>query len=175
MQDDPADNDIGDIEVSLSYQLTTTESQLTELSLGIELPTGSVETNSGNEATDIAVSLTHQRKATELTSLYGLVAYSRLGKGGQLAEQLKSGAWVVQLGAEHRFIANVTGILQLDLHSTLIKGSSLKAFGNSMQMQVGLQFSNWVKNHNLDVFVSEDILPGSAPDITFGIRLNRVY
>ena len=170
-----ADNDIGDIEVSLSYQLSSDEDQSTELSLGIELPTGSVETNSGNEATDIAVSLTHKRTATELTSLYGLIAYSHLGKGGQLAEQLKNRAWVLQLGVEHRFMANVTGILQLDMHSALIKGSSLKAFGNSMQMQVGFQFSNLIKNYNLDLFFSEDILPGSAPDITFGIRLNRVY
>jgi len=81
----------------------------------------------------------------------------------------------VQIGAEHAFTENVTGILQLDLHSSLIKDSSLTAFGNSMQMQMGLQFNNLVRNHNLDLFFSEDILSGSAPDITFGIRVSRGY
>jgi hypothetical protein len=170
-----ADNDIGDIEVSLSYQLAADKNQSTEISLGIELPTGSVESNSGNEATDVALWLRHQRAATELTVLYGQIAYSHIGKGGQLAEQLKNDTWVAQLGAEHTFNENITGILQLDLHSALINNSSLTAFGNSLQMQVGLQFSNLIINHNLDLFLSEDILPGSAPDITFGARLSRNY
>jgi hypothetical protein len=174
-QQNRADNDIGDIEVSLSYQLSASKNRSTELSLGIELPTGSVESNSGNESTDVALWLSHKRAATELTSLYGLIAYSKFGDGGQLAVQLKTGTWVVQLGAEHAFTENVTGILQLDMHSALIKGSSLTAFGNSMQMQVGLQFGNVIKHHTLDLFFAEDILPGSAPDITFGARLSRSY
>lgn len=170
-----AHNDIGDIEVSLSYQFAGDEKKSTELSVGIELPTGSADTNSGNESTDIALWLSHRRTTTDLTSLYGLIAYSRLGNGGQLANQLKSGTWVVQLGAEHAFTANVTGILQLDMHSALIKDSSLKALGNSLQMQVGLQFNKLVKNHNLDLFFSEDISSGSAPDITFATRISSRF
>jgi len=170
-----ADNDIGDIEVSLSYQLAADEGQSSEFSFGIELPTGSVESNSGNEATDLALWLSHQRTATKLTILYGLIGYSHIGKGGQLANQLENGAWVAKLGAQHTFSENITGILQLDMHSALINNTSLTAFGNSLQMQVGLQFSNLIINHNLDLFLSEDILPGSAPDITFGARLSRNY
>lgn len=170
-----ANNDIGDIEVSLSYQLAGDERRSTELSVGIELPTGSVDTNSGNEATDVAIWLSHQRAATDITNLYGLIAYSRLGDGGQLSEQLNTGTWVAQLGAEHAFSPNITGILQFDMHSALIKDSALIAFGNSLQLQVGLQFKDLVKNHNLDLFFSEDILVDSAPDITFGIRLSRGY
>ena len=139
------------------------------------MPTGSVEKNSGNEATDVAIWLSHERAMTELTSLYGLIGYSRLGKGEQLREHLASGTWVVQLGAEFGFNQNITGILQFDLHSALIKDSGLKAFGNSLQMQVGLQFGKLINNHNLDLFFSEDISPGSAPDITFGARLSSHY
>jgi len=170
-----AENDVGDIEVSLSYHLAGDEKRSTELSVGIELPTGSVDSNSGNEATDIALWLSHQRAVTDLTNLYGLIAYSRLGKGGQLDEELNTGTWVAQLGAEHVFTPKITGILQFDMHSALIKDSALTAFGDSLQVQVGLQFSHLIKNHNLDLFFSEDILRGSAPDITFGIRLSRGY
>jgi hypothetical protein len=170
-----ADNDIGDIEVSLSYQLAADATQSTELSVGIELPTGSVASNSGNEATDIAFWLSHNRTATDSTNLYGMIGYSRLGKGGQLDDQLNAGTWVAQLGAEHVFNANITGILQFDMHSALIKDSALEAFGNSLQVQVGLQFAKLIKNHNLDLFFSEDVLSGSAPDITFGARLSRSY
>jgi hypothetical protein len=170
-----ADNDVGDISVSLSYRLAGNEEKFTEVSLGIELPTGSVETNSGNEATDVAIWLSHKRDATELTSLYGLIGYSRLGKGGQLSEQLASGTWVAQLGAEHHFTSNITGIVQFDMHSPLIKDSMLKAFGNSLQMQAGLQFGKLIQNHDLVLFFSEDILAGSAPDITFGARLSSHF
>ena len=170
-----ADNDVGDIEISLSYQLAGDARKLTEISFGVELPTGSVKTNSGNEATDIAIWLSHKRAASDLTDVYGLIGYSHLGKGGQLAAQLNRGAWVAQLGAEHRFTANIAGIVQIDMHSALIKDSNLKAFGNSLQMQVGLQFRKLLNNQNLDLFFSEDILPGSAPDITFGARLSSRY
>jgi len=170
-----ADNDIGDIEVSLSYRISGDEKKSTEVSLGIELPTGSVETNSGNEVTDVAIWLSHERAATELTSLYGLIGYSRLGNGGQLSEQLTSDTWVAQLGAEHHFTSNITGILQFDMHSALIKDSGLKAFGNSLQMQMGLQFRKLIPNHDIVLFFSEDILAGSAPDITFGVRVSRGY
>ena len=169
---DSSTNDIGDIEVALSYRLAGDEKQSTEISAGIELPTGSIETNSGNEAIDVALWLVHQRSVTEMTELYGLVAYSRFGSGGQLEEQLNAGTWVAQLGAEHTFNQNITGLLQFDMHSALIKNSALKAFGNSLQVQVGLKFRNWIANHNLDLFFSEDIYSGSAPDITFGIRLS---
>jgi len=165
-------NDIGDIEVALSYRLAGDEKQSTEISAGIELPTGSIETNSGNEAIDLALWLVHQRSVTEMTELYGLIAYSRFGSGGQLGEQLNADTWVAQLGTEHTFNQNITGILQFDVHSALIKNSALKAFGNSLQVQVGLKFRNWIANHNLDLFFSEDIYSGSAPDITFGVRIS---
>jgi len=165
-------NDIGDIEVALSYRLSGGENRSTEISAGIELPTGSIETNSGNEAVDLALWLSHQRATTDITDIYGLIAHSRLGKGGQLGEQQKSDTWVVQLGAEHAFSADITGILQFDMHSALIKDSALKAFGNSLQVQVGLKFRNWIAKHNLDLFFSEDIYSGSAPDITFGVRIS---
>ena len=165
-------NDIGDIEVALSYRLAGNEKQSTEISAGIELPTGSIETNSGNEAIDLALWLVHQRSVTEMTDLYSLIGYSRFGSGGQLGEQLNAGTWVAQLGAEHTFNQNITGILQFDMHSALIKNSALKAFGNSLQVQVGLKFRNWIPNHNLDLFFSEDIYSGSAPDITFGVRIS---
>jgi hypothetical protein len=170
-----ADHDIGDIEVSLSRQLSSDAKQSTELSIGIELPTGSVESNSGNEAIDIALWMSHYRVASKLTSWYGLVGYSWLGKGGQLANQLKTGTLVAQFGAEHALTDDISAILQLDMHSALIKDSALTAFGNSLQMQIGLQFENLINNHNLDLFFSEDILPGSAPDITIGVRLSRSY
>ena len=48
----------------------------------------------------------------------------------------------------------------------------LTAFGNSLQIQLGLGFPQLFENHRLDVFFSEDILVGSAPDISFGLRLS---
>ena len=67
------------------------------------------------------------------------------------------------------------GTLQFDFHSQTIEHSELKAFGNSLQAQFGLGFLQLFGEHRLDFFFSEDILVGSAPDISFGLRLSRAY
>ena len=61
------------------------------------------------------------------------------------------------------------------MHSETVEDSELTAFGNSMQIQIGLGFLNFPGKHRLDLFFSEDILVGSAPDISFGLRLTRAY
>ena len=42
-------------------------------------------------------------------------------------------------------------------------------------MQLGLGFPRLLGEQRLDLFFSEDILVGSAPDISFGLRLSRSY
>ena len=65
--------------------------------------------------------------------------------------------------------------MQFDLHSKTIDDSDLDAFGNSLQIQLGLGFLNLIEDHRLDLFFSEDIKVGSAPDISFGARLMQEF
>lgn len=168
------DSDIGDLALSFNYRLSSDENSKTELGIGIELPTGSIESNSGNESTDIAFWLNKSGKLSEQSTLYGLIGLSLPGKGGQLEDHLKDRIWLAQIGSEYDFTPNITGIMQIDLHTATLKNTELKAFGDSMQLQLALQLKNWFNNYHIDLFFSEDVLVKSAPDITFGLRLSRI-
>ena len=108
-------------------------------------------------------------------SLYGLVGLSFPADDGTLEGLIVDEIWVAQLGLEYRFSQNLVGIAQLDLHSETIEDSDLDAFGESLQIQLGLGFLRLFENHRLDLFFSEDILVGTAPDITFGARLSTGF
>lgn len=169
-----SDSDIGDLSLSFDYRLSYSPKGSTELGVGIELPTGSIDSNSGNEEFDFAIWITKSRQFTERSLFYGLFGVSLPGKGGQLRDQIKDHIWFSQLGTEYDFTNDITGIMQFDMHTATLKNTDLKAFGNSLQVQTALQFKNWFENYHIDLFFSEDILVKSAPDITFGLRVSRV-
>ena len=75
----------------------------------------------------------------------------------------------------YRFTDRTIGYAQLDMNSESIEDSKLTPFGHSLQLQLGLGFDNWLDNYRVDLFFSEDILVGTAPDITFGARLSTGF
>lgn len=166
-----ASNATGDLAVSLSYLLANTGSSAGDVSFAIDLPTGSSDNNSGNEAIDLALWLSQSYTLQDQSYLYGLFGISMLGKGGQLASLQKSTVWAGQLGLGYALYPDRVAILQLDAHSAIIGGSHLRALGNSCQIQIGLRLKRFFEKRTVDLFFSEDILAGSAPDITFGIRI----
>ena len=170
-----ATNDIGDVAVSLSYTLANTEKNLRAISFAIDLPTGSEENISGNEAVDIALWLSQAYKPSQLSRLYGLLGVSLPGKGGQLASLQASTIWAGQIGLEYELYTDWNAILQFDTHTAFIENSQLRPLGNSLQIQIGLRVIKVTENYDADLFFSEDISVGSAPDITIGFRLYRNY
>ena len=168
------DSDIGDLSVSFSYRLLHSETGTTELGVGLELATGSIDSNSGNETIDSAIWLSKSRQLSDKTTLYGLLGISLIGKGGQLEDYQQDHVWLAQFGAEYVFYPKIIGIMQFDFHTATLKNTQLDAFGNSLQVQIALQFRNWFENYHIDLFFSEDIMVKSAPDITFGLRVSRI-
>ena len=162
---------LGDISLALGYQ----RPGATGWFVGIELPTGSEENFSGNEAVDFALWMTRSIPLDADTTAFGMLGVSFPGDGGNLEGLLVERIWAAQLGVEYRFGDGLAATGQLDLHSRTIDGSSLDAFGNSVQIQLGLGWLEIFEQHRLDLFFSEDILVGSAPDISFGLRLARAF
>ena len=111
---------------------------------------------------------------TELT-IYGLLGVSFPGDDGNLQGLVVDEIWVAQLGTQYFFNDGIAGTVQLDWHSKTIDDSDLTAFGDSLQIQLGLGFLELIDKHRLDLFFSEDIKVESAPDISFGIRLVREF
>jgi len=168
---DKSSSGLADISIALGYQLT----EGTRYFVGIELPTGSESDYSGNEAVDYATWLTHQTSINDEMSVYGLVGVSFPGDDGNLQGLLVDEIWVAQLGTQYFFNDGLAGTIQLDWHSKVIDDSDLTAFGDSLQIQLGLGFLKLFDDHRLDLFFSEDIKVESAPDITFGLRLAREF
>jgi len=168
---DKSSSGLADISLALGYQLT----EGTRYFVGIELPTGSESDYSGNEAIDFATWLTHETLINAELSIYGLLGVSFPGDDGNLQGLLVDEIWVAQLGTQYFFNDGIAGTVQLDWHSEVIDDSDLTAFGDSLQIQVGLGFLKLFDNHRLDLFFSEDIKVESAPDITFGLRLAREF
>lgn len=160
---------IGDVSLSLAYH----QRGGFGYHVAVELPVGSESDYSGNESIDWALWLSRAYPVDESLTLYGLFGLSIPGDEGALAERLAARIWVAQLGLDYRVGPKLSVTAQLDLHSRWLERSSLKAFGNSAQLQLGLGFDGLLANHRLDLYFSEDVLVGSAPDISFGARLTR--
>ncbi len=168
------DNDtsgLGDLSIAIGFE----SQHETRYFIGVELPTGSESDFSGNEAVDFAIWISREKRVDEEMSLYGLVGLSFPADDGTLEGLIVDEIWVAQLGLEYRFDEHLVGIAQLDLHSATIDDSDLDAFGESVQIQLGLGFLELFENHRLDLFFSEDILVGTAPDISFGARLSTAF
>jgi hypothetical protein len=168
---DKSSSGLADISLALGYQLT----EETRYFVGIELPTGSASDYSGNEAIDFATWVAHEKLIDAEWSVYGMLGVSFPGDDGNLQGLVVDEIWVAQLGTQYYFSDGVAGTAQLDWHSETIDDSELTAFGDSLQIQLGLGFLKLIDNHRLDLFFSEDIKVDSAPDISFGIRLAREF
>jgi hypothetical protein len=168
---DKSSKGLADISLALGYQLSTE----TRLFIGIELPTGSESDYSGNETVDYATWVSYENLIDAELTLYGLLGVSFPGDDGNLQGLLVDEIWVAQLGTQYFFNDGIAGTVQLDWHSRIIDDSDLTAFGDSLQIQLGLGFLKLIDKHRLDLFFSEDIKVESAPDISFGIRLAREF
>ena len=169
-QDGPSSG-VGDISLALGYQATDSLAWFA----GIELPTGDPDDLTGNDEIDTALWLTSQSLPDDEIGIFGLFGVSFPGDGDYLGGRVEDQIWVAQAGLDYRFTPTVIGTFQFDMHSSTVKNSDLDAFGNSMQIQLGLGFLRLIGEHRVDFFFSEDIMVGTAPDITFGLRLSRSY
>ena len=162
---------LGDIALALGYE---SGGSITYFA-GIELPTGSADDYTGNEAIDVAFWLTGEIGINDRSNAYGMFGVSFPGDDGNLEGLIVDHIWVGQLGLDYRFKDDYIATVQLDMHSRTIDDSDLRAFNESYQMLLGLGFLRLFENHRLDLFFTEDILVRSAPDITFGLRLAREF
>ena len=143
--------------------------------IGIELPTGSEEDYTGNEGIDLSLWLLGDAPITETASLYGLFGITFPADDGALQGLIANEIWVAQGGLTYRYSDAVLMFAHLDFHSRSIDGSDLDAFGNSLQIQLGLGFDRLIDNYRLDLFFSEDIAVGTAPDVTFALRVSNNF
>ena len=162
---------LGDLSLAIGHQ----PDGVTGFFFGVDLPTGSADDFSGNEAIDYALWMQRTFEHSARTRSFGMLGVSFPGDGGQLEGLLVERIWAAQLGIEYRFTDELIGTAQFDMHSRTIDDSQLDPFGNSLQVLLGLGFANLWNAYRLDLFFTEDLVVGSAPDISFGLRLAHEF
>jgi len=163
-----AEQGLGDIQLAVGYQLN----KGSQLWLAIEIPSTNSSEFMSNDATDIAAWYSANSTAKSNLSSYGSIGIVYPANSGLLENRLNDHYLFGQFGLNYIFSPSYHFILQTDFHSEIEKHSQLDALDHSLQVQFGLRFPTLFENHQMELFFSEDIFPGLAPDITFGLRIS---
>lgn len=161
---------LGDIQLAAGHQLSPNS----QLWFAIELPSDS-DAFLSNGAIDIALWYSVYASSFEILTPYATLGASFPADSGLFENHLNSHFFFAQMGLIYAYQPTYHFFIQSDMHSKIVSGSRLDALGNSLQVQFGLRLPTIIDNHQLDLFFSEDIFPGHAPDITFGIRLSPSF
>jgi len=162
---------LADIKIAAAYQFSKNTKQNTQIWLGVDLPTAESSSQLGNDGLDLAVWISHNRNLNSQLNVYGMMGLSLIDDSGPLKGEVNSVIGFAQGGLNYQFTDRYGVLLQADMHSAAVKNTRLKALDHSLQMQFGLVIKNLVPEHQMTLFFSEDVLVGSAPDITFGLEL----
>lgn len=165
-----ASSGLGDIQLSAAYALSSSQS----LWMTLELPSGEDSQFISNQQSDAAVAYSSFHVISDKTSGYATLGLSILADSGLLQNQLRRQIVFAQFGLIYAYSARYQFLLQTDLHSSMLKSTDLEALDHSVQAQFGLRLPRIFDQHQLDIFFSEDVLPGHAPDISFSLRLSPI-
>lgn len=164
---DPSEG-IGDIQLAAGYQIDP-QSQFW---FALELPSSDNSLFISNQEMEFAFWYLTANNLNEKLTTYGTLGLSFPANDGLMINRIENQVLFGQVGLIYTWLPRYQLLLQLDLHSNIVKNSDLEALGNSIQAQFGLRINKLFSEQQLDLFFSEDIIPGYAPDITFGIRLS---
>lgn len=162
---DHSSDGLGDIQLALGYQWSPS----TQLWVSLELPTSTASGPISNDAIDAAAWLSSHSTGSSTLTHYHTLGLALPADSGLFEGRVNSRVWFGQLGMRYSWSRRYQLILQLDVHSRIVHHSDLDALDNSVQAQFGLRLL--FKGHGIDLFFSEDILPGHAPDISFSLRI----
>jgi hypothetical protein len=166
---DNSQHGIGDLQLAIGYPLTEGS-----IWLGIELPLQDDKELISNDSVDFALWYQTRFDQTDDFQTYASLGMAWPADSGLLEGYLTNQFAIAQWGIVWQYHPAYHFLFQADYHSPIIKDSDLEAFDHSLQGQFGLRFPQWPSGYQLDVFISEDIWPGHAPDITFSLQLTPV-
>ncbi len=160
-------NGIGDLSLVATHPFFATQTNAWHLGVGLNIPSGESSEFISNQRLDTAFWISYLPTNKPFLMTFGFI---KPGNGGLFKDRLESSVMFAQTGFEVPFSKQIKAQLQLDYHSAFIN-SNTTALGQSLQVQIGLHLTSqniW----DTQIFISEDILVGSAPDITFGLQFN---
>ena len=164
---------LGDIPVSLGYQLVATPQHAVAAWLTVKAPTGQADALSGSEAVDVALSLAAETQLAERWKLFGQADATWLGDGDVLPTLQQSYVWSAMAGVTWNAWRGLDLTLQLDANSKVFDAPTNAAgdavvlgFGGSYRTAGGWRF---------DLGFGEDLTIDAAPDFTFVFGVRHGY
>lgn len=164
---------LGDVSLSVGYQLSASEVRHWALRGGVKLPTGDADNLRGSDSTDVYAGL---NVSDHSLADSGLVFHASMGglwmDEGEVLNDIRKD-WVLYGSGTVSWLLSpkVSLKAQVDAHSAFYD-SELKELGShSAQLIIGgtIRLSQQI---TLDLSVSEDIAVDTAPDVVFQIGLN---
>ncbi len=162
-----SDSGVGDIQLAAGYRLSPRD----QIWLGVEIPVSNDPLLS-SQASDFALWYSHSAQTRHYLMPFAMLGLSIPAEGGLFNHRIKPLFTFGQFGLLYTWRPAFQLLAQADFHSNIVKHGELDALSNSLQAQFGLRLPRVSPDFQLDLFFSEDIYPGHAPDITFGIRFS---
>ncbi|ARN74147.1 DUF3187 family protein [Oceanicoccus sagamiensis] len=167
---------IGDVSVSMAYQLSQSDTRQWALRSAVKLPTGDADDLHGSESTDLSLGFNVSDQG--LLQNYNIALHASAGAmwmdGGEVLEELQED--FVLYGSSTlswQATSSISLKIQLDAHTAFYDSALTELGDDSAQLILGGAIrlgQSWV----LDLAVSEDIAVDTAPDVVFHIGIKAV-
>ncbi len=171
-----SNNGIGDVSLSMAYQLSQSETRQWALRSAVKLPTGDAEDLHGSESTDVSLGLNVSDQGLLQKyniALHGTAGVMWMDSGEVLAELQEDFVLYGSSTLSWQATSSVSLKLQLDAHTAFYDSALTELGDDSAQLILGGAVrlgENWI----LDLAISEDIAVDTAPDVVFHIGIKAV-
>ena len=171
---DERSDGVGDLQLSASYQLSSSQEQYWALRTTLKLPTGDADELTGSEATDLAVALhfsDYQWLDRSSLALHGNIGVLWMEDTDVVESEHNDVVMFASANLSWQWRPAVVWKIQLDGHSEFYD-SPLRELGEpALQLILGGSFQA-SKQWQVDVSISEDLLINRSPDVVFqlGVR-----
>jgi Protein of unknown function (DUF3187) len=170
---DESTSGIGDIPLSVGYQLQASESRALAAWLTVKAPTGDAGELTGSGAVDVALSLAWQAAVHADWDLFAQANAVWLGEGDLLPGLQEDAAWSALAGATWNPWRALDLTAQLEANSRVFDAGTNLA-GDAVVLTFGAGYrtsGGW----RFDFGISEDIEVSASPDVAFSLAVRRGF
>ena len=160
-----ASNQLGDIQLSLGKQLSSSTDSSTSIWSTIELPTGDETNLTGNKGIDLSVYLATEHQIDTEWNTFSNIGLLIPGESADLSLETESHVWFGYLGLAWSVIPEVDLQIQLNGHTGFYKNTNMRLFSSTYELIFGGTV-HMGSCSDIDIAFSEDIKVGAAPDIS---------
>jgi len=173
LQVDDDASGLGDIPVSLGYQLVATDEHALAAWVSAKIPVGQADDLSGSEAVDVALSVAGQTRLADRWQLFAQADATWLGDGEVMPGLQENVVWSLMTGITWNAWRGLDLTVQLDANSVVFDAPT-HVSGDAVVLGLGGSYrtdGGW----RFDLGFGEDLTVDAAPDFTFVFGVRHGY